>query len=325
MALPDFFLVGAPKAGTTALHAALAQHPELHLSRVKEPKYFLGDDHPSRRIGGPGDAHSAREWVWQRDRYEALFAEAPVGTLRGESTPFYLYDVNAQVRIARAVPHAKLVAMLRDPVDRAYSNWMHLWSDGLEPVDDFATACALEDDRIAKGWGHFWHYLRTGLYGEQLEHLYEWFPRDQVHVLRYRDLVDRPTETLDGICDFLGVTRGLAHEVPRENSRPFVNPGPRARTVAPLVRAGAAVGSLLPPQVWRSTGEPVLHRVLQADGGKRPHLDVETRRALVRFFADDVLRLERLTGNDYSDWLGDQGAGEYSVRRSCAPSERVIS
>ena len=67
------------------------------------------------------------------------------------------------------MPEAKLVAVLRDPVDRAYSNWMHLWSDGLEPIADFATACAAEDDRIAAGWGHFWHYRRVGLYGEQLE------------------------------------------------------------------------------------------------------------------------------------------------------------
>ena len=104
MALPDFFVIGAPKAGTTAVHAALARHPQLYLSPVKEPKFFLGDGARSARIHGPGDAHSAQEWVWERDRYEALFDAAPAGTLRGESTAFYLYDPAAHDRIARAGP-----------------------------------------------------------------------------------------------------------------------------------------------------------------------------------------------------------------------------
>jgi hypothetical protein len=79
MPLPHFFLAGAPKAGTTALHGALDAHPGLYLSPVKEPKHFLCDEAPPHRSGqrGPGDAHSAQEWVWQRDRYEALFADAP--------------------------------------------------------------------------------------------------------------------------------------------------------------------------------------------------------------------------------------------------------
>src|SRR4051812_49811741 len=83
--LPDFLLVGAPKAGTTALHAALARHPELYLSPVKEPKYYLCGDSPPPAYQGPGDAHSNREWVWQRDRYQALFAEAPHDACAGRA------------------------------------------------------------------------------------------------------------------------------------------------------------------------------------------------------------------------------------------------
>src|SRR5688500_17431750 len=129
--LPDFLIIGAPKAGTTALHAALAQHPELFLSRVKEPKYYMRGGSPPPAYKGPGDAHSNQEWIWQRPRYQALFRDAPAGTMRGESTPFYLYNRDARRRIAADLPAAKLVAVLRDPVDRLYSNWMHLWADGL--------------------------------------------------------------------------------------------------------------------------------------------------------------------------------------------------
>ena len=98
MALPDFLVIGAPKSGTTALHAALARHPQLYLSKIKEPKFFLCDGPPPHE-GGPGDAHSYREWVWRRDDYERLFDTAPVGTLHGESTPLYLADVEAHRRI----------------------------------------------------------------------------------------------------------------------------------------------------------------------------------------------------------------------------------
>jgi hypothetical protein len=324
VSLPDFFVIGAPKAGTTALHAALARHPELFLSPVKEPKFFLGDEHPPNRIAGPGDAHSAREWVWRRADYEALFAGAPAGALRGESTPFYLYDRAAHDRIHRLVPHAKLIAVVRDPVDRAYSNWMHLWSDGLEPLADYTAACEAEYDRIAAGWGLFWHYRRLGLYGEQLEHLYSLFPREQVQVLRYRELVDQPDETLNRICAFLGIDSGLELDVRSENTRPFVRPGLKTSVLAPVVRVGASVGSRFPPQLWRRASVPLL-LALYANGGTRPHIPIEERRQLVRYFADDIRRLEQLTNESYADWLGDQGAGEDSVRRSWAPSERVIS
>ena len=214
MALPDFFVAGAPKAGTTAVHAALARHPSLYMSAVKEPKFFLSDGPPPTR-GGPGDVQTYREHVWQRDDYEALFDPAPAGTLRGESTPFYLYRQDAQRRIRELIPDAKLIVILRDPVERAHSNWTHLWSAGLDPVGDFVEACAEEETRIADGWADFWHYTALGRYGEQLEHLYTVFPKEQVFVFRYRALVESPAQVLDRICAFLGVPPGLVTEVPR--------------------------------------------------------------------------------------------------------------
>src|ERR1700683_2812112 len=125
MAMPDFFIAGVPKAGTTALHPALARHPELYMSPVKEPKFFLTDGPPPAE-GGPGDAKTYREHIWRRSDYEALFSQAPAGKLRGESTPFYLYNQQAQVRIKALIPGARLIVVLRDPVERAHSNWTHL-------------------------------------------------------------------------------------------------------------------------------------------------------------------------------------------------------
>jgi hypothetical protein len=201
MSMPDFLVIGAPKAGTTALHAALARHPGLFMSAVKEPKFFLSDGPPPVK-GGPGDALTYREHIWRRPEYEALFDPAPPGTLRGESTPLYLYDRAAMRRIRQALPGARLIVVVRDPVERAHSNWTHLWSAGLEPVGDFVRACGEEERRIAAGWASFWHYTGLGRYGEQLEYVFTLFPREQVLVLRYRKMVDEPAQTLDRICAF---------------------------------------------------------------------------------------------------------------------------
>ena len=116
MALPDFLVIGAPKAGTTAVHAALARHPALYMSAVKEPKFFLTDGPPPTK-GGPGDVATYREHVWRRADYEALFEPAPAGALCGESTPFYLYDQAAQLRTHALVPEARLIVILRDLIN----------------------------------------------------------------------------------------------------------------------------------------------------------------------------------------------------------------
>ena len=350
MALPDFLIAGAPKAGTTALHTALAAHPGLFMSAVKEPKFFLTDGPPPRR-GGPGDAQTYREHIWRRADYEALFATAPAGSLRGESTPFYLYDRDAQRRIRALIPAARLIVILRDPVERAHSNWTHLWSAGLEPIGDFPAACAAEDSRVAAGWAPFWHYTRLGRYGEQLDHLLGLFPREQVFLLRYRDLVDAPAQTLDQICVFLGVAPGLITRVPRENVTAHPRRTSRHAAIARLARTSATAGRLLPggagPGLTRS-----LQRFLQRSAGRREPLTWQQRQQVLPYLAGDIPRLMAVTGLDFSDWLlprdrsgglvGDrpdrqaqarngqpaaaaQAGEDTSVRSSCAPSGRATS
>jgi len=323
MALPHVFLIGAPKAGTTALHAALATHPQLSMSQVKEPKFFLTDGRPPERPTGPGDAHSVQEHVWRRDDYEALWPHRP-GLLRGESTPFYLSDPGALDRIAAAVPDARLVAVLRHPVDRAYSNWAHLWADGLEPLSDFMAACREEERRVAEGWAPFWRYLGLGKYGEQVQNLLDRFPREQLHVLRYRDLVDEPVTALNGICQFLGVAADAVVEVPSENVSTYVPPSATTKVLQTVVRSGASLGRHLPPQVWRRASAPLLS-ALRRSGGHRPELADDDRAELLEGYDDDIALLERLTGVSFSDWRAQSAEGTYSVRRSWAPSSRAAS
>jgi hypothetical protein len=305
VALPDFFIAGAPKAGTTALHSALARHPALYLSPVKEPKFFLTDGPPPTE-GGPGDAKTYREHIWRREDYEALFDPAPAGALKGESTPFYLYSAAAQARIKALIPGAKLIVVLRDPIERAHSNWTHLWSAGLDPCDDFIVACEREPERIAAGWADFWRYTELGKYGEQLQHLYSLFPADQVLVFRYRSLITDPVPTLDRVCEFLGVAGGVLTELPRENVTAHPHPSARYRVVATARRVTAAGSALLPGHLGSGLNDRLEH-LLQQDGAPRRPLTWEQRKALIPLFEADIQLLESVTGAAFGDWLQPRG------------------
>ncbi|MEV6305251.1 sulfotransferase domain-containing protein [Actinoplanes sp. NPDC051861] len=302
MSLPDFLIAGVPKAGTTALHAALVGHPELYLPSVKEPKFFLSDG-PPPSVGGPGDVQTYQEHVWRRDEYEALFDPAPPGTLRGEATPFYLYDLKSHDRIQALVPDVKLIILLRDPVDRAHSNWTHLWVAGLEEEADFLAACHAEEARKRARWADFWHYISLGLYGSQLEHLYSRFRREQVLLLRYRDLKDSPAETLDRVCAFLGVRTGVLTSIPKENvNRHFVEDNAVNRVLRGMLRAGGDFGHRFPVPLRLAARGPLL-TLLHRKRGNRPVTTPEERAALLPYFADDIALLQQVTGESYDDWL----------------------
>ena len=317
-ALPDALLIGAPKAGTSALHAALALHPQVFSSRPKEPKYYLCADAPPPAYCGPGDAHSQQEWIWRFEDYQRLFEPAGADQLRIESTPFYLCQRNARRRIAEELPDAKLIVVLRDPVDRAYSNWMHLWSDGLEPEPDFQRAFDLEQERIAAGWAPFWHYRRLGLYGRQLDDLYRHVAAERIMVVRYRELIADPVGLLNRTCAFLGLDQDVIRTIPRENSRTFVGTGPTTAVLSRVIRTGAAIGAWFPPEVWRRASEPLTGLMQSRGATARPALDPKVRSRLVEDFSTDIDLLEQVTGQSFEDWRKDSSAGSFATRAAAS-------
>ena len=311
---PDALIIGAPKAGTSALHAALAQHPQIYASPVKEPKYYLCGDAPPPAYCGPGDAHSQQEWTWRREDYLSLFAAAPPDSVRLESTPFYLYLPDARRRLAEDRPEARYIVIVRDPVDRAYSNWMHLWVDGLEPESDFLTAWRAEDRRIAAGWAPFWHYRRLGAYGAQLADLFSRVDHERVLVIRYREVVSEPVVTLNKVSTFLGIESDRIGLIPADNSRPYVAGGPRTAVLSRLIRAGAAAGALVRPEIWRRASRPFTAALHFGGADQRPRLDPDQRAELVAECLDDIALLEELTGQSFDDWRSTTGRGSFRER-----------
>jgi hypothetical protein len=194
--LPDFIIGGAPRSGTTWLYELLDRHPRIHMARPlkPEPKFFLVD-----RLYEKGLQYYSDTW----------FADAPAGLLAGEKSTDYLESPEAAGRIARDLPDVKLVFILREPADRAYSNYLWTRMNGLE-TEDFKTALRLEDERektLPEKWKFTrpFSYFSRGLYSELLEEYFKRFRREQIRMLRFEDILDRPQHIARQLHEFLGV------------------------------------------------------------------------------------------------------------------------
>jgi hypothetical protein len=184
-----------------------------------------------------------------------------------------------------------------------HSNGTHLWNAGLEPESDFLTACRAEPERKAAGWADFWHYVGLGRYGEQVQHLYQVFPREQVLLLRYRELRDAPAATLHRACEFLGVRTGVLRAIPRENvNRHLVEDNGVNRVLRGMLRTGGQFGHRFPLPLRLAARGPLL-TVLHRKRGHRPVTTPQERAALLPLFADDIALLQDVTGRRYDDWL----------------------
>ena len=152
-----------------------------------------------------------------------------------------------------------------------------------------------------------------GLYGRQLEHLYQYVDRDRVLTVRYKDIVEAPAPTVDRVCAFLGISGRHVTEIPRDNSRHYAEPGWRTAVFGRAVRAGAWLGQFAPPEVWRAASVPLIAQ-LSSGGAHRPKLSPEARARLLPHFAEDIGQLAELTGEDFSQWLSEESRGSFEQR-----------
>jgi hypothetical protein len=194
--LPDFIIGGAPRCGTTWLYTLLDRHPQIHMAKpVKpEPKFFLVD-----HLYEKGIEHYVRTW----------FGDVPAGRIAGEKSTDYLESRAAAERIHRHLPGVKLVFILREPVSRAYSNYLWTRMNGLE-TESFARALDLEEAREHAlperlRFTRPYSYFSRGLYADLLEPYVSRFPREQLLVLRFEDLIDTPGGVAARLHAFLGV------------------------------------------------------------------------------------------------------------------------
>ena len=296
--LPDFLVIGAPKAGTTALYRALSRHPHIFCCPEKEPRFFAYAGTVPRFPGRVGAANAAKIVTNEAD-YTRLFAGCAPDRVAGEASSVYLASASAPQVASRYVPRARLVAILRHPVARGYSQWLHLRQEGNEPLADFETAWNAEDERTAAGCWPPYQYRYRGFYGRHIERWLEFFPREQLLVLLYEDWLERPRETLSAVFKHLGLDPLPAPLVTRENrtSRQPRWPWLHHRMVEDNALRRWAQRALPLPVRDAITG---LVTGINLKAG--PQLDPSLRARLAVVFHDDLRRVEELIQRDLGAW-----------------------
>lgn len=300
-ALPNFLIIGAAKSGTTSLHHYLRQHPDIYMCPRKDTFFFDFDGH-APDFGGPGDnAWYKGRAVVDEAEYRALFAGVANEAVVGEACTAYLYDPEAPARIRRLIPDTKLIAVLRDPVERAYSSFLQQVRDGLETTTDFAEALAFESERMRQNWRPLWHYRQRGFYFEQIARYLEHFERSQLRIFLYEDLQQDPAGMMKEIFAFLGVDTGFESDVSVRHNRAGI---PASRLLYRLVMTPNTVKSvaksLLPGWLRSTIRAAVTDNSLSM---RRPQLPDGLRRQLTADYRIDVLRLQDLIQRDLSNWL----------------------
>jgi len=198
---PDFYIVGAPKAATTSLYHYLDQHPDVFLPDKKEPVYLSGY---KPNFVGPGAELLNKSMITSEEEYLKLFEQAPSSSIVGEASTDYLASKSAAKNIKQRNPNAKIIIVLRNPVDRAYSEHMHLVRDQFENLG-FMEALLLEKKRIEQGYVPlFWH-IKRGMYFQAVNRYLDEFSSDQVKVILYDDLCSDVSKVIAEINDFLGL------------------------------------------------------------------------------------------------------------------------
>lgn len=304
--------MGAAKAGTTALYKQLSQHPEVFFSPIKEPFYFAKDIvFDDFRLDMKANfTTDLTQYLDQADRpalhnafvtnesdYLRLFEHAGQQKIKGEASVAYLYSEEAAKHIAAFNPAAKILLILRNPVDRAYS---HYWMDRKMGLTNNNFGEAIENDQqlSKKGWGVSSLYVELGQYAEQVQRFKEAFPTEQVAIIWYEDFAEHPWETLQQIARFLGIdaaplkTDGMErHNQAKE---------PRWTALQRWKRHSFLARSLqgMVPASLKTSMQTMLYK-----SQKVPVLSREERAAVLPYFEQDIKALSTLLGRNLNHWL----------------------
>ncbi|MCY3575499.1 MAG: sulfotransferase [Chloroflexi bacterium] len=308
---PNFFIVGAPKCGTTSLHEYLQRHPEVFMPYYKEPHFF----------GSDLDGSRFRQFRAQPDRYLKLFRDARGQSRIGESSPWYLVSQRAAAEIREYDPATKIIIMLRNPVDMMYSMWSQFRYSGNEQINSFAEALAAESDRRANKRIRRAAHCVTGLqyrhmarFSQQVPRYFAAFGRENVLVLIFDDFRSDTAGAFRGVCEFLDI----ASDVPMRFDIRNPNKATRWAWLQQIIVSSGFSLMLLKDRLsylaTTHTLVPYRYRTRAVEGviaaytryEQRSPLTPELRRNLQRELATDIDALSQLLDRDLSHWYSEE-------------------
>jgi hypothetical protein len=310
---PDFFLVGAPKCGTTAMHAYLRRHPEIFLPDAKEIHYYGSD------LSGLATQLTDQQ-------HAALFVGAETAKRVGETCIWALYSRRAAAEIRRDVPQARILIMLRNPVEMVYAQHSELVYQWIEDIASFPRALAAEEDRkqgrrLPQGAfpvpRSILFYREVAKYAAQVERYLRAFGPKQVHVIVMDDLKSDPQGVFRSVLQFLDVDAEYRTDLP------VINPNKRIRSVQLrklLHQPPPAANRLCRAVVPAAVRQRMFESLDRWNVGFRPRrpMDEKLRLCLQEEFTPDVERLSVLLGRDLMHWVGRK-----SAHGACPPQCRT--
>jgi hypothetical protein len=293
--LPNTYIIGAAKAGTTSLYDLLAQHPDVYFSFDKEPMFFSRDDYYSRGID------------WYKQTY---FSEAGNYSIIGEATPHYLYwgeKVAGRIRSAYSRISPKFLVILRNPIERAYSWYWNMKMEGRESLS-FSEAIRSEEERVISNWDEIfpygamtYGYIRGGEYSRQIESFSSVFGAENLHVMFLDDLRKDPDKLLSELCGFLGIDRNFQFVLEKSNLASM----PKNRYLHTFLKNRSWIKDVLKPFIpYRLRYKMKTDLIkINLDPYKYPPMEQNDYIYLCERFIPEIKAVEKLTGRDLSKWL----------------------
>lgn len=300
MIMPNFVIIGAQKSGTTSLYHYLEQHPQVYMSPVKEPKFFALEGEPfNPEPRGPGGLTRIKG-IRDLESYQKLFDGVSNEIAIGEASPVYICTPKAIQRIKFYIPDTKLIAILRHPVDRAYSHYVHWVQRGLEPFNaNFMDVWRSEEQRIRDNWSLNYYYKQRGFYCQQLSAYYEQFDPQKIRVFLYEDLRSNPINLAQDIFRFLGVDDSF---IPDISEKYNISKLPNNQTLHQMLTKPNPIRSFLRPLFPKAMRQQI-KSFLKEKNKTKPQLDPQIRAQLIQDYKDDILKLQDLIQRDLSHWL----------------------
>lgn len=298
--LPNFLVVGAAKSGTTSLHEYLNSHPQVFVPQKKECLFFSELD----RFDGPGHDQELNGLITRSiEEYKRLFDSAGEALMRGDLSHDYLYYFERSIGNIKhhLGDQVRIVMILRDPRERAYSHYMHHIKVGISPDSSFEKALAREEGRIRNNWSWNWHYTRASLYAQQVAAYLEAFPHVRIYL--YDDLVADAPGLMRDLFSFLGVDERVIVEAEVHNQGSDVR---NRQLTGFLRRESGAKEQLRKALKGIGISDELIHqlkkRALAWNRVSKSQMNAATRTRLNALFAEDIERLEQLIERDLSAW-----------------------
>lgn len=297
--LPNFIVIGTAKAGTSSLHNYLGQHPQVFTTTQKETNFFVYQmGIPDYRWWGEVPCCLLASTT-TTSAYRAHFSHARDELALGESSPLYLYHPDAAKNIKSLIPDVRLIVILRNPVERAFSHYLHLRRDGREPCMHFVDALEQEVQRMLEGWFWDYFYRDMGFYHLQIERYLTHFDRGQIKVFLYEELKSDINKVLEEIFRFLEVDPTF---IPDTRIRLNATGIPRYRPLYKMLTSANVVRSsarLVLGKSLRRTIATNLNRV----NLMHPRLMPAIRELLVDEYYSSIVALQSLLEIELDDWF----------------------